>query len=411
MTEFTSLDFANKKVLVRVDFNVPLDKSFKITDDTRMKAALSTINRILKKGGAVILFSHLGRPEAKLKPDGSIDKGKFTLRHLVPHLSELLGRPVQFCDELRGKKLQTMASNLKMGEVLLMENTRFEAGEEKCDPQLSAEWASLADVYINDAFGTAHRAHASNVGVSNCFNASNKSFGFLMSAELKNARKVMVNPQKPFTAILGGAKVSDKIMLIERFLDMADHILIGGGMAYTFIKAMGGKIGKSLVEKDKIELAKSLLAKAKEKEKIILLPVDSVIADSFSDTAKFKVCNSNEIPAGWMGLDIGPIACEQFKAVLLKSKTILWNGPMGVFEMAPFAKGTQFVAQAVAEATEGGAYSLIGGGDSVAAITQAGLDDEVSFVSTGGGAMLELLEGKNLPGVAAIEGEMVKKSD
>jgi len=404
MTEFTSLDFAGKKVLVRVDFNVPLDKSFKITDDTRIKAALSTINRILKKGGAVILFSHLGRPEAKLKPDGSIDKAKFTLHHLVSHLSELLGKPVQFCDELRGKKLEDMAENLKMGEVLLMENTRFEPGEEKCDPQLSAEWASLADVYINDAFGTAHRAHASNVGVSNCFNASNKSFGFLMSAELKNARKLMDHPQKPFTAILGGAKVSDKIMLIERFLDIADQILIGGGMAYTFIKAMGGKVGKSLVEQDKLELAKSLLAKAKEKDKLILLPVDSVIADAFSDTANSQVCNSNAIPADWMGLDIGPIAREQFKAVLLKSKTILWNGPMGVFEMSSFAKGTQFVAQAVAEATEEGAYSLIGGGDSVAAITQAGLDDEVSYVSTGGGAMLELLEGKTLPGVAAILG-------
>lgn len=406
MTGFTAIDFTNKKVLIRVDFNVPLDKSYKITDDTRIKAALPTINRVLNKGGAVILFSHLGRPEAKLKPDGSIDKEKFTMGHLVSHLSSLLERPVQFCDELRGGKLKSMAANLKAGEVLLMENTRFEAGEEKCDPDLSAEWASLADVYINDAFGTAHRAHASNVGVSNCFNNSNKSFGFLMSAELKNARKVMDNPQRPFTAILGGAKVSDKIMLIERFLDIADQILIGGGMAYTFAKAMGGEIGKSLVETDKIELAKTLIAKAKEKDKLLLIPVDSVIADAFADTANTQVCNSDQIPEGWMGLDIGPIAREQFKSVLLKSKTILWNGPMGVFEMPSFAKGTQFVAQAVADATDGGAYSLIGGGDSVAAINQAGLDDEVSYVSTGGGAMLELLEGKTLPGVVAIEGGM-----
>ena len=403
MSTFQSLNFSNKKALVRVDFNVPLDKSFKITDDTRITAALPTINHILGQGGAVILFSHLGRPEAKLKPDGSIDKEKFTLRHLVAHLSEALGRPVQFCDELRGEKLKAVAAALKPGEVLLMENTRFEAGEEKCDPELSKEWASLADLYVNDAFGTAHRAHASNVGVSNCFDASAKSFGFLMTAELINARKVTDHPQRPFTAVLGGAKVSDKILLIERILDIADQIIIGGGMAYTFIKALGGEIGKSLLETEKIELAKTLLEKAQAKNKLLLLPVDSVIADAFADTANTQVCNSHEIPADWMGLDIGPVAREQFRTVLLQAKTILWNGPMGVFEMPSFAKGTTFVALAVAEATREGAYSLIGGGDSVAAINQAGLDDEVSYVSTGGGAMLELLEGKKLPGVAAIE--------
>ena len=398
-----NLDFKDKKVLVRVDFNVPLDKSFKITDDTRIQAALKTINYILDRGGAVILFSHLGRPEAKLKADGSIDKEKFTLRHLVGHISELLKRPVAFCDQTRGPVQQAAAAALKAGDVLLLENTRFEAGEEKCDPVLSKEWASLADMYINDAFGTAHRAHASNVGVSNCFPADKKSFGFLMDAELSNARKLMDNPQRPFTAIIGGAKVSDKILLIERFLDIADQILIGGGMAYTFIKALDGKIGNSLVELDKVELAKTLLEKAKSKGKLLLLPVDSVIADAFSATANTQVCNSNEIPDGWMGLDIGPIAREQYKAVLLKSKTILWNGPMGVFEMAAFAQGTLSVANTVAESTASGAYSLIGGGDSVAAINQAGLDDQVSYVSTGGGAMLELLEGKALPGVAAIE--------
>ncbi|MEP7267250.1 MAG: phosphoglycerate kinase, partial [Saprospiraceae bacterium] len=335
-----SLDFSNKKVLIRVDFNVPLDKNFTITDDTRIKAALPTIKYVLDHGGAVILFSHLGRPEAKLLPDGSIDKAKFTLNHLTKHLADLLERPVQFCDELRGPKLQDVARALKAGEVLLMENTRFESGEEKCDPELSKEWASLADLYINDAFGTAHRAHASNVGVSNCFGSDKKSFGFLMESEVANARKVMDHPQRPFTAIIGGAKVSDKILLIETFIDIADQILIGGGMAYTFMKAMGGEIGKSLVELDKVDLAKTLMEKAKSKDKLLLLPVDSLIADAFSDTANTQVCNSNEIPEGWMGLDIGPIAREQYKEVLSKSKTILWNGPMGVFEMPTFAKGT-----------------------------------------------------------------------
>jgi len=399
-----SLDFKDKKVLIRVDFNVPLDKSYNITDDTRIQAALPTINHVLDNGGAVILFSHLGRPEAKLLPDGSIDKTKFTINHLTNHLSNSLNRPVQFCDELRGAKLKQAASNLKAGEVLLMENTRFEAGEEKCDANLSLEWASLADLYINDAFGTAHRAHASNVGVSNCFPADKKSFGFLMDSEVSNARKVMDNPRRPFTAIIGGAKVSDKILLIERFIDIADQILIGGGMAYTFMKALNGQIGKSLVEPDKVDLAKSLMEKAKSKGKLILLPIDSVIADAFANTANMQICQSDEIPEGWMGLDIGPIAREQYKKVLSKSKTILWNGPMGVFEMPSFAKGTLAVANAVAAATKNGAYSLIGGGDSVAAINQAGLDDEVSYVSTGGGAMLEMLEGKSLPGIKAIEG-------
>ncbi len=399
-----NIDFSGKRALIRVDFNVPLDKAYKITDDTRIRAALKTINHVLDHGGSVILFSHLGRPEAKLKPDGSIDKEKFTLKHLVQHLSSLLNRPVKFHDELRGEALKSIAGSLRPGEVLLMENTRFEPGEEKCDKELSSEWAGLADVYVNDAFGTAHRAHASNVGVSNCFPADKKTFGYLMESEVSNARRVMNHPARPFTAIIGGAKVSDKILLIERFLDIADQILIGGGMAYTFIKAQGGEIGKSLVELDKLTLAESLIEKAKSKGKLLLLPVDSVVADAFADTANTQICNSNEIPEGWMGLDIGPIAREQYKAVLDQSKTILWNGPMGVFEMASFAKGTAFVAQAVADATSEGAYSLIGGGDSVAAINQAGLDHQVSYVSTGGGAMLELLEGKALPGIKAIEG-------
>jgi phosphoglycerate kinase len=404
MAQIKSLDLANKKVLIRVDFNVPLDKSFHITDDTRMKAALPTIHYVLDQGGAVILFSHLGRPEAKLLPDGSIDKARFTTNHLTSHLASLLNRPVQFCADLRGPALKAVAKALQPGEVLLLDNTRFEPGEEKCDPELSSEWASIADVYINDAFGTAHRAHASNVGVSNCFDDAKKAFGYLMESEVANARKVMQEPRRPFTAIIGGAKVSDKILLIERFLDLADQILIGGGMAYTFIKAQGGSIGKSLLEAERIELAKTLLDKAEAKGKLFLLPTDSVIADSFADTANQQIISSGEIPDGWMGLDIGPMAREQYKTVLSQSQTILWNGPMGVFEMPSFAQGTLAIAHAVADATRAGAYSLIGGGDSVAAINQAGLDDEVSYVSTGGGAMLEMLEGKVLPGIAAIEG-------
>ena len=397
--------FQDKKALVRVDFNVPLDKSYQITDDTRMRAALPTLRFILDHGGAAILMSHLGRPEDKRNPDGSIHVERFTLRHLVPHLSALLGRPVQFCPELVGPEATRMCAALQPGEVLLLENTRFLAGESKGDEALAAQLAALGDVYVNDAFGSAHRAHASTTTVAHFFGPEAKGFGFLMQDELDNANRVLNNPVRPLTAIVGGAKVSDKILLLERMLDFVDNLIIGGGMAYTFIKAQGGQIGKSLVEEDKLPLALTLLEKANAKGVQLLLPSDSVIADQFSNEANVQTAPSAQIPEGWMGLDIGPEARATFKTAILQSKTLLWNGPMGVFEMPAFAPGTRHVAEAVAEATKAGAFSLVGGGDSVAAVNQMGLDDEVSYVSTGGGAMLELLEGKVLPGVKAIQGE------
>ncbi len=397
------IDFKGKKALVRVDFNVPLDEGGNITDDTRIRAALPTIRHILDQGGAVILLSHLGRPQKKRKADGSIDVERFTLRHIVGHLSELLGREVQFCPEPVGEQARQMAAALQPGEVLLLENTRFEPGEEKGDEALARQWAELADVYVNDAFGTAHRAHASTATVAKFFPKGAKTMGFLMQAEVENANKVLHSPERPLTAIVGGAKVSDKILLLERLLDFVDNLLIGGGMAYTFIKSQGGQVGNSLVEEDRLELARQLLAKAKEKGVRMLLPVDSVIADRFAADAQTKVARSDAIPDGWMGLDIGPDAIAAFSAVIMDSKTILWNGPMGVFEMEPFAKGTKAIAEAVARATGQGAFSLVGGGDSVAAVTRMGLADKVSFVSTGGGAMLEFLEGKTLPGIAALQ--------
>lgn len=397
------INFNQKKVLVRVDFNVPLDKNYAITDDTRMRAALPTLLHILNQGGAVILMSHLGRPEAKLNPDGSINVDRFTLRHLVPHLSELLQRPVQFCPELVGDVASQMAAALQPGAVLLLENTRFLEGESKGDAALARQLADLGEVYINDAFGSAHRAHASTTTVAQFFNADAKGFGFLMQSELDNANRVLNHPDRPLTAIVGGAKVSDKILLLERMLDFVDNLLIGGGMAYTFIKAQGGQIGNSLVESDKLDLAQRLIDKAAAKGVLLLLPTDSVLADQFSNDAAIQTASSNAIPDGWMGLDIGPAAQKAFQEVILASHTILWNGPMGVFEMANFANGTKFVAEAVAAATAKGAFSLVGGGDSVAAVNQMGLDDQVSYVSTGGGAMLELLEGKILPGVKAIQ--------
>ncbi len=397
------IDFKGKKALVRVDFNVPLDKEGRITDDTRIRAALPTIRYILEQGGAVILLSHLGRPQKKRKADGSIDVERFTLRHIVGHLSELLGREVKFCPEPVGEQARKMAAELQPGEVLLLENTRFEPGEEKGDENLARQWAELADVYVNDAFGTAHRAHASTATVAKFFPKGAKTMGFLMQAEVENANKVLHQPERPLTAIVGGAKVSDKILLLERLLDFVDNLLIGGGMAYTFIKSQGGQVGNSLVEEDRLELAAQLLAKAKDKGVQLLLPVDSVIADKFAADARTQVAPSNAIPDGWMGLDIGPEAVAAFSKVITDSKTILWNGPMGVFEMEPFAQGTKAIAEAVARATEKGAFSLVGGGDSVAAVTQMGLADKVSFVSTGGGAMLEFLEGKTLPGIAALQ--------
>ena len=397
-----NLDFKNKKVLVRVDFNVPLDADFNITDDTRIRAALPTIKHILKEGGAVILMSHLGRPQKKLNEDGSVNVEAFTLKHLVKHLNKLLRKKVQFSPETVGPQATKLAKNLKSGEILLLENTRFQKEESAGDKAFAKKLAALADLYVNDAFGTAHRAHASTTIVAQSFKKANKSFGFLMQKEIENAEKVLHDPERPLTAIIGGAKVSDKILLLEKLIDFVDNLLIGGGMAYTFLKAQGGAVGNSLVEEDKLKLANRLLAKAKKKGVKLYLPKDSVIADKFDAKAKKETKYSKRIRKGWMGLDIGKKAQQEFSDVILNSKTILWNGPMGVFEMKPFANGTKAVAKAVAKATSKGAFSLVGGGDSVAAVNQMGLADKVSYVSTGGGAMLEFLEGKELPGIAAI---------
>lgn len=397
-----NINFKNKKAIMRVDFNVPLDKQFNITDDTRMREALPTIKHVLDGGGAVILMSHLGRPLAKLNEDGTINVQKFTLDHLTKPLAEMLGCTVKFCPETVGDVATEMAGDLQPGEVLLLENTRFQKEEEKGDLEFSKQLAALGDIYVNDAFGTAHRAHASTTVMAQFFPKENRTFGFLMESEIKNAEKVLNNPERPFTAITGGAKVSDKIVLLERFLDLVDNIVIGGGMAYTFIKAQGGNIGNSLVEDDKLELALDLLKKAEAKGVRIYLPKDSVVADKFDAAANHKQVSSYEVPDGWMGLDIGEKAVTSFKNVIMDSKTIIWNGPMGVFEMPNFANGTKAIAVAVAEATKNGAFSLVGGGDSVAAVNQMGLADQVSFVSTGGGAMLEMLEGKELPGIKAI---------
>lgn len=398
------ISFAGKKALVRVDFNVPLDKDHHITDDTRMRAALPTLQHILNDGGMVIILSHLGRPLKKLLPDGSIDRDTFSLRHLMGHLSLLINRPVYHTQDTVGQAVRDVISKLRMGDVLLLENTRFEEGETKGDIELARQMAELGDVYVNDAFGTAHRAHASTATIAQFFGPEEKTFGLLMEQEIRNARKIMDNPARPLTAIVGGAKVSDKIMLLQKLLGFADTLIIGGAMAYTFIKAKGGDTGNSLVESDKLDLALQLLAQAKQDGVDVLLPEDSVIADSFSAEASVQEADSDQIPDGWMGLDIGPKAREAFSDAIRSSKSILWNGPMGVFEMEPFAAGTTAIAHAVADATSQGAFSLVGGGDSVAAINKAGLADKVSYVSTGGGAMLEFLEGKTLPGIAAIEG-------
>ena len=397
------LNFKDKKALVRVDFNVPLDsKTFKITDDTRIRAALPTLNKILSDGGAAIVMSHLGRPLKKTKEDGSINVEKFTLKHVVEHVAELLNTKVHFCSDTVGEVAEKMAQQLPMGEVLIIENTRFSKGEKKGDEDFAKQLAKLGDVYVNDAFGTAHRAHASTTTVAKYFKKEDKSFGYLMEAEIKNANKVLNNPERPLTAIIGGAKVSDKMLLLEKLIEFADNVIVGGGMAYTFMKAQGGDIGNSLVEDDRLELANQLIIKAKTRGVKLLLPVDSVIADNFSNDANIEIKNSKSITEGWMGLDIGLEAIADFSKVVKNSKTILWNGPMGVFEMSNFANGTKYIATAVAEATKEGAFSLVGGGDSVAAVTQMELNDDVSYVSTGGGAMLEFLEGKELPAIAAM---------
>jgi len=395
MKTIDQCDFNGKKALVRVDFNVPLDKDFTITDDKRMRAALPTITKILNDGGSVILMSHLGRPKG-----GPEDK--FSLKHILGDLSRMLDIEVKFANDCIGAEATDKAKNLEPGQVLLLENLRFYPEEEKGDKEFAGKLAKLGDIYVNDAFGTAHRAHASTAIVAEFFPAE-KYFGYLMAEELKNAEKINNNADKPFTAIMGGAKVSDKILLIESLLDKVDNLIIGGGMAYTFAKAQGGEIGTSLLEADRMELCLELLEKAKAKGVNILLPVDTVIADKFDNDAQKKDVDAGQIPADWMGLDIGPKSIALFAEVIKKSKTLLWNGPMGVFEMANFEQGTRAIADAVVAATkENGAFSLIGGGDSAAAIAKFGLEDEVSYVSTGGGALLEYMEGKELPGVKAI---------
>ncbi len=400
--DINNFNFEGKKVLIRVDFNVPMDKDRQVTDDTRLRGAVPTIKHVLNVGGAVILMSHLDRPLKKLLEDGSIDRNKYTLRNVVKPLSDLLGVDVKFCDETVGEKAQKMSEDLKPGEVLLLENTRFYAGEEKGDETLAKGMAALGDFYINDAFGAAHRAHSSTTVVAHYFDKDHKCFGYLMKAELDHAKTLTDNPERPFVAVTGGAKVSDKILILEKLLGEVDHLIIGGGMAYTFIKAQGGSVGNSLVEEDRISTALELLEKAKKLGVKIHLPIDSIVADAFDNAANTQMLKSDQIPSGWMGLDIGRDAIIAFVAVIKEAKTILWNGPMGVFEMPNFAQGTHAIAQAIADRTKEGAFSLIGGGDSAAAVNQMGLGDDVSFVSTGGGAMLELLEGKELPGVAAV---------
>jgi phosphoglycerate kinase len=397
MSTFNEFSFAGKKALIRVDFNVPLNDAFEITDDNRMRATVPTISKILKDGGSVILMSHLGRPK-----DGPTDK--YSLKHIVAHLSKLLGVDVQFANDCIGAEAVDKAAALQAGQVLLLENLRFYKEEEKGDLAFAEKLAKLGDVYVNDAFGTAHRAHASTAIIAQFFTKENRTFGLVMEGEVVSAEKVLHGAQKPFTAIIGGAKVSDKILIIENLLDRATDIIIGGGMAYTFFKAQGGKIGNSIHEDDRMPLALEILAKAKAKGVNIHLPIDNIIADKFSNDANTKNCASGEIPDGWEGLDAGVESRKQFAAVILASKTILWNGPMGVFEMANFQAGTKAIADAVAEATQKGAFSLVGGGDSVAAVNQFGYHDKVSYVSTGGGAMLEYFEGKTLPGIAAIKG-------
>lgn len=395
MSRFQQHSFNGQRALIRVDFNVPLNDQFQITDDTRMRAAMPTIQKILIDGGSVILMSHLGRPK-----EGPTNK--YSLSHLVSHLSQLVGRPVQFADDCIGTSAQEAAAGLQPGAVLLLENLRFYKEEEKGDTGFAEKLAKLGDVWVNDAFGTAHRAHASTAVIAQYFPKENRFFGLLMEGEVSSAERVLHQSEKPFTAIIGGAKVSDKILIIENLLERATDIIIGGGMAYTFWKAQGKIIGNSLCEEDRLPLALELLEKAKAKGVKIHLPMDSTIADKFAADATTTNCESYGIPSGWMGLDIGIKARADFREVILKSKTILWNGPMGVFEMEKFQAGTKAIAEAVAEATQNGAFSLVGGGDSVAAVNQFGFADKVSYVSTGGGAMLEYFEGKVLPGIAAV---------
>lgn len=388
-----SLNFVGKKALIRVDFNVPLDEHLQVADDTRIQAAVPTIKKILKDGGSAILMSHLGRPKG-----GPEDK--YSLKHIVSAVEAALGQKIGFASDCIGEEAIQKAAQLGAGEVLMLENLRFYKEEEKGDVAFAAKLAQLGDVYVNDAFGTAHRAHASTAVIA--ANFSQKVAGYLMESELTNADKVLGNPDRPYTAIMGGAKIADKILIIERLLEKVDNLIIGGGMSYTFAKAQGGSIGTSLLEVDKLDFVLELMEKAKAKGVNLILPIDTVIADDFSNTANQGLVNKGEIPDNWMGLDIGPMTRELFGKVILESKTILWNGPMGVFEMESFDKGTKAIAEYVAEATRNGAFSLIGGGDSAAAVNKFGYTDQVSYVSTGGGALLEHMEGKVLPGVAAL---------
>ncbi len=393
MKTLNDFDFKNKKAIIRVDFNVPLDENFNVTDATRIEAAKPTIDKILKDGGSVILMSHLGRPKG-------IDP-QFSLQHIVAKISEILGVPVQFATDCIGDIAQNAADSLKAGEVLLLENLRYYKEEEAGDVAFAKKLANLGDIYVNDAFGTAHRAHASTTIIAQFFPDA-KCFGTLLAKEIESLNKVLKNSKKPVTAILGGSKVSSKITVIENILDKVDHMIIGGGMTFTFVKALGGTIGDSICEDDKQELALEILRLAKEKGVQIHIPVDVVAADSFSNTAKTQIIDVNIIPDGWQGLDAGPKSLAQFEEVIMASKTILWNGPLGVFEMETFSKGTIALGNFIAAATANGAFSLVGGGDSVAAVKQFGFEEKMSYVSTGGGAMLEMLEGRTLPGIAAI---------
>jgi phosphoglycerate kinase len=393
MKTLQDFDFKNKKALIRVDFNVPLDEHFNVSDATRIEAAKPTIDKILADGGSVILMSHLGRPKGK--------EDQYSMRHILKTASDILGKEVLFSSDCIGDVAQTAAKNLQPGQILLLENLRFYKEEEAGDVAFAKELASLGDIYVNDAFGTAHRAHASTTIIAQFF-PEHKCFGALLAKEIESLNRVLKNSEKPVTAVLGGSKVSTKITVIENILDKVDHMIIGGGMTFTFVKALGGKIGNSICEDDKQELALEILRLAKEKGVQIHIPVDVVAANDFSNEAQTQIVDVREIPDGWQGLDAGPKSLENFKAVILASKTILWNGPLGVFEMPTFANGTISLGNYIAEATANGAFSLVGGGDSVAAVKQFGLESKMSYVSTGGGAMLEMLEGRILPGVAAI---------
>jgi phosphoglycerate kinase len=396
MANISTYDFQGKRALIRVDFNVPLDKTtFAITDDTRIRAAIPTIQHILKSGGSVVIMSHLGRPKTGVEPS-------FSLRHILAHLSDLLGTNVKFADDCIGDAAFALTSNLHAGEVVLLENVRFYKEETAGDTAFAAKLAKHGDVFVNDAFGTAHRAHASTAIIADYF-PNDKLFGFLIEAEIKSVDKVLNSKEKPLTAIVGGAKVSSKITIIRRLLDKVDNLIVGGGMAFTFVKALGGRVGSSLVEDDYLDMAREIIAAAKEKGVNLYLPTDAIIADKFDNNANQQEVPIGEIPDGWMGLDSGPETAKACRDIIAQSKLILWNGPMGVFEMSNFQNGTKEVALAIVEATEKGAFSLIGGGDSVAAINTFNLADKVSYVSTGGGAMLEYLEGIELPGILAIK--------